>query len=259
MRAIKRTSLIVANWKMHKTIEESLQFANELIPLVEYSVPQVYLAAPFTALHEMAIRCKSTKLVVGAQNMNEHDEGAYTGEISGRMLKDAGAEFVILGHSERRRIYHESNELVNKKLKKALEIGLKPILCIGETAAERKNGETIKVLTSQLRRSLADLLSEELGNVTLAYEPIWAIGTNQTAMPEVAQEVHLFCRRFLAHEYGAHASQAVRILYGGSAKPENAGKLMEQKDIDGLLVGSGSLSVDSFEKIVNYSNQHLTI
>jgi triosephosphate isomerase len=259
MRSIKRTSLIVANWKMYKTIEEAIRFVTELIPLVEASVPAVYLAVPFTVLHEIAIRCKSTKIAIGAQNMNEHEEGAFTGEISGRMLKEAGAKFVIIGHSERRQLYHESNELVNKKLKKALEIGLKPILCVGETAAEREKGDTIKVLTTQLRHSLADLTSEALDNLTLAYEPIWAIGTNQTAMPETAQEIHHFCRRFLDHEWGTHAGQTTRILYGGSVKPENAGKLMEQKDIDGLLVGNASLSVESFEKIVNYSNQHLTI
>ncbi len=259
MRSIKRTALIVANWKMYKTINEALRFISELAPLVEFAMPEVYLAIPFTALHEIAIHSKFTKIVIGAQNMHEHDEGAFTGEVSGIMIKEAGAKFVIIGHSERRRMYHESDELVNKKLKKAIGIGLKPILCIGETAAQRENGETLKVLTTQLHRGLADLSSEELEYLILAYEPIWAIGTQQTAMPEVAQEVHCFCRGFLDHEYGTHYSQSTRILYGGSVKPENACKLMEQKDIDGLLVGSASLSVDSFEKIVNYSNQHLTL
>jgi triosephosphate isomerase len=253
MHLTQRRPLIVANWKMHKTLAEATHFISELALRVANSTVEIYIASPYTALHVVANGCLSTKLIVGAQNMNENDQGAFTGEISGRMLLDAGAKFVILGHSERRSLYGESNELVNKKLKKALEINLKPILCIGETAEERERGDTVKILTNQLRYSLLDLSPEEVFNLTLAYEPVWAIGTQQTATPDVAQEVHAFCREYFMQEYGADIGHKIRILYGGSVKPDNAAKLMEEKDIDGLLVGSASLSADSFEKIVNYS------
>ena len=253
MNLQKRNTLIVANWKMHKTVNEASQFVLELAPHVKSSLPEICLAVPFTALHAVAVLCQGTKIKVGAQNMNEHEEGAYTGEISAEMILEARAQFVILGHSERRKLFHENDETVNKKLKKALEKGLKPILCFGETAAEREKGDTEKALGSQLGSSLADLSAEQIDHLTLAYEPIWAIGTNHTAMPEVAQEVHSFCRNFLARKYGPSCSEKVRILYGGSVKPQNAAKLMEQKDIDGLLVGTASLSVESFEKIVNFN------
>lgn len=258
MNHAKRPVVIVGNWKMHKTIAQAVNFVAELKPIVETSSAHVNLAVPFTCLHAVAEECKGSRIVPGAQNMYDCDEGPYTGEISGTMLQEAGAQFVILGHSERRRIFHESNEFVNKKIKKALDIGLTPIVCIGESEAEREQGSTIKVLTNQLRRSLTDLDAGQIGGIMLAYEPVWAIGTDQVATPTIAQEIHLFCRRFIANQYGAKAADKILILYGGSVKPDNAAALIEQKDVDGFLVGGASLTASSFGKIVHASeSEHL--
>jgi triosephosphate isomerase (TIM) len=253
MNRFKRPVVIAGNWKMYKTNEEAVEFVEDLIPLIEAASSTVYLAVPYTAISLVASQCLGTKIILGAQNMNDHREGAFTGEISGSMLKQAGAQFVILGHSERRQLFHETNEFVNRKVKMALEIGLKPIVCIGETSAEREDGHTIKVLTSQLKHSLAGLNEEQMAQVMLAYEPIWAIGTQQAAMPSVAEEIHFFCRRYLANQYGTGTAEKVLILYGGSVKPDNAGLLLEQNNVDGFLIGTASLSVDSFGEIVNLS------
>ncbi len=249
-----RRPLIVANWKMHKTLAEAAQFIANLAPRVADSQADIFIAAPYTLLHAVAQSCRATQITPGAQNMNEHDEGPFTGEISGRMLVDAGAKFVLLGHSERRTRYHESNELIQKKIRKALEMQLKPILCIGETAEERQEGKTYPILTDQLRKGFEHLPPNAADHLMLAYEPVWAIGTSLTASPEAAQEVHAFCREFLAQQFGEKACQKMRILYGGSVKADNAAQLMEKQDIDGLLVGNASLSVEAFEQIVNNSN-----
>jgi triosephosphate isomerase (TIM) len=254
MNDVKKALTVIANWKMHRTISEAKKYVTDLAPLIQGSLSQVYLAAPFTMLSEIAPLCRASNIVLGAQNMNDHDEGAFTGEISGKMLKDAGADFVILGHSERRTLFHESNDFVNRKVKKAIDVGLVPVVCIGETAAERDSGNTANVLSYQLRYSLAGVNSEQIGRIMIAYEPLWAIGTQQAAMPAVAQEMHLFCRRYIEDQYGKYAAEKVSILYGGSVKPDNAKVLSEQKDVDGLLVGGASLSVESFEKIVNFPN-----
>lgn len=249
-----RPAIVAGNWKMYKTIEESVAYIESLAPLVKESLTQIYLAVPFTALKSTAEKAKDTNIVVGAQNMNDATEGAFTGEIAGRMLKDAGAEFVILGHSERRHIFHETDEFVNKKVKRALKDGLKIILCIGETQTERQNGQTQNVLERQLNQSLAEITKEELDHIILAYEPVWAIGTNLTATPEVAQEAHHFCREQVSKVWGEEAAEKIIIQYGGSVKAENAKVLMDQSDIDGLLVGGASLSPETFSKIVNFQN-----
>jgi triosephosphate isomerase (TIM) len=251
MDSTKRPLVFAANWKMNKTIGEAIDYVYALRPLVKTSPNQILLGVPFTVLRVMADYCQGSNLIPGAQNMYEKDEGAFTGEISGKMLLDAGAKFVILGHSERRGIFHESNEFVNQKLKKAVEIGLKPIVCIGETGEEREQGHTTKVLTHQLKRSLEGLDPTQIGDIMLAYEPLWAIGTNNTATPAVSQDVHLFCRRWISKEFGEKAADKIVILYGGSVRPDNAAAILEQKDIDGVLVGTASLSAESFGKIVN--------
>lgn len=260
MSDAKRPVVIVANWKMYKTIAEAKEYVAALEPLIQGNPAYICLAPPFTALSTVAGLCIDNGIIIGGQNMYDADEGAFTGEISGNMLKDAGAKFVILGHSERRRIFHETNDFINKKLKKALALGLQPILCIGETLAEREHGSTIKVLTSQLRRSLADLTPEQVGEVILAYEPIWAIGSNETATPQVAEQIHAFCRKYLGNHFGIKIAEKMPILYGGSVKPENTAALMEQKNIDGLLVGSASLSPETFGKIIqNAELKHLNL
>lgn len=255
MSRFKRPVVIVGNWKMYKTNQEAMEFVEELVPFIEAASSTVYLAVPYTALCLVAAQCVETKIIPGAQNMNDHKEGAFTGEISGEMLKEAGARFVILGHSERRQLFHETDAFVNSKVKMALKIGLKPILCIGETAEERERGHTVKVLTSQLKHSLEGLDEGQMDQVMLAYEPIWAIGTHQAAMPSVAEEIHFSCRQYLAKEYGSETAEKVLILYGGSVKPDNANLLLKQGNIDGFLIGSASLSVDSFGKIVNLSKE----
>jgi triosephosphate isomerase len=246
-----RPTVITGNWKMYKTIDEAVRFVKELAPLVQESTAQVYLAVPFTAIHATAEVAKSTKIVIGAQNMNDASEGAFTGEIAARMLKEAGAKFVILGHSERRKIFHETNSFINKKVKRALIEGLQPILCVGETKEEREQNKTAEVLESQISQSLADLSAEQLASLILAYEPVWAIGTDLAATPEMAQKEHEFCRSIVAKNWGSDFAEHLVIQYGGSVKPDNAKALLEQPDIDGLLVGGASLSVDSFSKIVN--------
>lgn len=249
-----RVPVIAGNWKMYKTIGDSVDFIKKLIPLVETSQPKVYLAVPFTALKAAADAAKGSKVVIGAQNMNDATEGAFTGEIAGKMLVDAGAQFVILGHSERRQLFKETNEIINKKIKRALSVKLQPILCVGETLQERENGKMEEVLQEQLSKSLDGILSAQLTTMIIAYEPVWAIGTGKTSTPEDAQAMHHFCREFIAKTWGKETADQIIIQYGGSVKPENVKSLMEQPDIDGVLVGGASLSLESFVKIVNYSS-----
>lgn len=246
-----RPLVITGNWKMYKTIQEATEFIKKLAPLVENSSAQVLLAVPFTAIKAAAEIAKGTKIAIGAQNMNDATEGAFTGEIAGRMLKDAGADFVIIGHSERRKLFHETDEIINKKVKRAHKDGLKTIVCIGETEKERGEGRTEEVLKTQLSRSLAEISAEEMKNIIIAYEPVWAIGTNQTATPEIAESAHRYCRNLLLEIWGEEVAERTVIQYGGSVKPDNAPSLLEQPDIDGLLVGGASLSPEIFVQIVN--------
>lgn len=250
-----RQKIIAGNWKMYKTIAEAVDFVKNLIPLIKESPVSVYLAVPFTVIKPAADQAKGSSIFIGAQNMNDASEGAFTGEIAARMLKDAGAQFVILGHSERRHLFHESSELVNKKVRKALSEGLQPIVCIGETASERADGATEKVLQEQLLQSLAGVSALEMKHVILAYEPVWAIGTGQAATPEDAEAMHRFCRKCIADVWGEDVSQQIVIQYGGSVKPANAKAFMDKEDVDGLLVGGASLTLDTFSNIIHYHSQ----
>lgn len=251
MQTKHRPVVIAGNWKMYKTGEQAKKFISELTPLIKNSSALIYLAVPFTAIKSAVEQAKNSAITIGAQNMHDATEGAFTGEISASMLVEAGAKFVILGHSERRKIFNESDDFINKKMVRALKEKLQPILCIGETLAEREQDKTEQVLESQLAGCLKDIDKKDLKNLIIAYEPVWAIGTNQTATPEMAQEAHLLCRKWLSEKYGEEFAQSIVIQYGGSVKPENAGTLLKMPDIDGLLVGGASLTVESFSKIIN--------
>lgn len=246
-----RPAVIVGNWKMYKTIEESIAYVKGLLPLIQNASSRAYLAVPFTDIKPVVDLCKNTPLVIGGQNMHDANEGAFTGEIAGKMLKEAGARFVILGHSERRRFFGETNDFINKKVRRALEDELVPLLCIGETALERDRGLTENVLSTQLGFCLAGVSPEQMSKIFIAYEPVWAIGTCQVATPEKVQDAHSFCRKIIIKEFGELAGENAMILYGGSVNPENAPSLLEQPDVDGVLVGTASLSFESFSKIVN--------
>ncbi len=242
--------LIVGNWKMYKTIEESLDYIKELISLISQTVNPVYLAVPFTAISAVASVCEGTPIKIGAQNMHDASQGAFTGEIAGRMLKEAGASFVILGHSERRLYFGETNSFINRKIHAALAHDLQPLLCIGETDQQREQGLTESVLSAQLKECLAEINQEEMKKVILAYEPVWAIGTNQVASVELIKEVHDFCHHFLVQQFGTNAAH-LPLLYGGSVKPENAADLLKEPSIAGFLIGSVSLEPILFSQIVN--------
>ncbi len=244
-----RTPVIAANWKMNKNIDEAQAFLDEFIPLVwnERDV-EIIIAPPFTALYTVANLLKITNIRLSAQNLFFEEKGAYTGEISPVMLTDIGCSHVIIGHSERRIYFGETNESVNKKIRAALKNGLKVIFCIGESLAEREAKETFNVLKRQIEEGLKEIAPE---NLVVAYEPVWAIGTGKTATPDQAQEAHEVIRKTLSHLYGETA-QEIRILYGGSVTPENIDVLMACPDVDGALVGGASLKADSFAKIVKY-------
>lgn len=260
MVSANRRIIIAGNWKMYKTIPESIRYLRTLLPALIDSPLQPYLAVPFTAIHSAAELCKDTPVVVGAQNMHDAEAGAFTGEIAARMIQDAGARFVILGHSERRRHFHETNAFINKKVKRALDSGLQPILCVGETAKEHEDGQAAAVITKQIREGLEGVTAEQASVLILAYEPVWAIGTSLTASPEIAQKVHSLCRSVLAELFGKEQAEKISIIYGGSVTPATAAGLLEQPDVDGLLVGSASLDADNFLKIIqNPSTKHLNI
>jgi len=246
-----RIPIIAANWKMHKTIGEAEAFAAEF-PLDEAFQDQieVVICPPFTALSVVGQALRRTGIKLGAQNMYPAGKGAYTGEVSPLMLQDLGCEYVILGHSERRQILGETDAFINEKVKAALEYNLKPILCIGETLEQRRQGLTEAVCRDQLQGSLAGLEAAALERIVVAYEPIWAIGTGVNASSEEAEATIAAIRETLAGQFGRESADKVRIQYGGSVKPENIQQFMAQENIDGALVGGASLEVDSFYKIV---------
>lgn len=244
-----RDPLIIGNWKMYKTADEAERFIHELAPLIGTAKAEVGLAVPFTAMHRATEAAKKTNILIGAQNMSDYREGAYTGEISSLMLIEAGAEFSLVGHSERRHIYGESNEFINKKLLRALADDIRPILCVGETQHERDNSETPFVLKEQIFKGLREVPKEDAEKVVIAYEPVWAIGTGKAATHQMAQDAHELCKEFLFEFFGKND---VPVLYGGSVKPENIQGFMEQGDVDGALVGGASLEPQSFAKIVNF-------
>ncbi len=248
-----RRPVIAGNWKMYKTRAEARAYFSALIPLVKDSVHcDIIVAPPFTALAASSEAVKGTAITIAAQDMHGEPEGAYTGEISAPMLLDAGCRAVIIGHSERRQFFGETDESVNKKIKTALAADLTPILCVGELLAEREGGKTEEVLGRQFRGGLAALTGAEFSRIILAYEPVWAIGTGRTATPETAAEAHRFLRQQAAAEFTPERAAGLRILYGGSVKPDNIKGLMAQVEIDGALVGGASLKADAFASIVNF-------
>lgn len=248
-----RKPLMAGNWKMNKTIPEAVAMVKELKgKIADVKDVDVLICPTFTAISALATEAKGTNINIGAQDIFWEAKGAFTGEIAPNMLVDAGCTYVIIGHSERRQYFGETNETVNKKVKAALANNLIPVVCVGETLQEREADITFKVIESQVREGLKDLSKEEAAKIVIAYEPVWAIGTGKTATPDQAQEVHSFIRKVYAEMYGT-AAQEVRILYGGSVKPENVSELMKKEDIDGGLVGGASLKADSFEALVKFS------
>lgn len=248
----KRKPLMAGNWKMYKTVPEAVELVTGLRKnLSDVKSTEVLVCVPFTDISAVAQALKGSDIAYGAQNLHWEAKGAFTGEISAPMLKDAGCKYVIVGHSERRQYFGETDETVNKKMKAAFAAGITPIVCVGETLAEREKGVTMQVIEKQVKGGLAGLTPEQANTVVIAYEPVWAIGTGKTATPQQAEEVHAGIRKLYAGMYGA-AAEAVRILYGGSVKPDNVSELMKQPDIDGGLVGGASLEIDSFTKLAKF-------
>ncbi|MDR2392363.1 MAG: triose-phosphate isomerase [Planctomycetota bacterium] len=248
-----RKPFICGNWKMYKTVAEAVAFINEAKGLVAGTGDvEVGIGAPATALKSLADAAKGTNIRIGGENCHWEKEGAFTGEISPGMLVEAGCSFVIIGHSERRQYFGETNETASKKIKAALASGLDVILCCGETLAEREAGKTAAVVDDHVRNGLAGLDVRQLQKIVIAYEPVWAIGTGKTATPAQAQEAHAGIRKLLADLFGKNAADSIRIQYGGSVKPENVKEIMAQPDVDGALVGGASLKPDSFAKLVHY-------
>ena len=251
-----RKLIIAGNWKMNKTASEGAALAQglylELAGTKQLEI-DIVVCPPFTALGEVSKVLVDPKIRLGAQNMSEHNYGAYTGEIAAGMLREFGVRYVILGHSERRQFFHETDESVSKKALAAHAAAIKPIICVGETLAEREGGQTEAVVGKQIRGSLAGLTKDQMSESILAYEPVWAIGTGKTASAEQAQQVHAFIRRLLVELFDDAVARRVRIQYGGSVKPANAKELMSLPDVDGALVGGASLEVRSFSDIVKNS------
>jgi triosephosphate isomerase len=245
-----RTLLIAGNWKMYKTAAQAVELVKALVAGLR-TENEVLVAPPFTALAAVAPVLRGSALALGAQNMHWETEGAFTGEVSPVMLRDAGCSHVILGHSERRQLFGETDEGVERKARAAWAHGLTPIACVGETLAERESSRTMEVVERQLERALRGLTPAQVAAGVVAYEPVWAIGTGRNATPDQAQEVHAFLRRLVMRSHGDGAAAALRILYGGSVKPDNAGALMAQPDVDGALVGGASLDAASFLKIAH--------
>jgi triosephosphate isomerase (TIM) len=246
-----RTPLIAGNWKMFKTLAEATTLVEELAPLVSsVNNVEIVVAPVFTAISAVAKVAENTAIKVAAQDCFWEEEGAFTGEISPKLLKDAGCSYVIIGHSERRQYFGETDETVNRKSKAALKVGLVVLMCVGETLDERESNATFKVIETQIKGGLSGIPTVDLMNIVIAYEPVWAIGTGKTASDEQAQEVHAFIRSLIEQMYSSNEAQAIRILYGGSVKPENVKGLMSQADIDGALVGGASLKAELFAGIV---------
>ena len=246
-----RKNIIAGNWKMNKTNTEAVEMLTELKELVKgIDNVGIIIGAPFTALSDAVKVVKGSNIAIAAENVYPKDSGAYTGEVSPAMLKSIGVEYVILGHSERREYFKESDEFINEKVKAVLAAGMLPILCIGEKLEEREADKTAEVTETQIRGGLKDITAEEAKKVIVAYEPVWAIGTGKTATPEMAQETHRQVRDVLVSMFGNETAEEMIIQYGGSMKPENAVELLAQKDIDGGLIGGASLKASSFAEIV---------
>lgn len=247
-----RKKVIAGNWKMNMLPDETIKMIEELAPLVEGAQSEVILCVPFTDLFYALLTAQNTNIKIGAQNMHWEENGAYTGEVSAKMLKSIGVEYVILGHSERRQYFNETDETVNKKLKKAFEVGLNPIVCVGETLEEREAGKANEIVTNQIKKSFEGITNVQATKTIIAYEPIWAIGTGKTATAEDANNMICNIRQEMSNLYGQMTAQRVIIQYGGSVKASNCKELFSTSDIDGALVGGASLNADEFAKIVNY-------
>jgi triosephosphate isomerase len=249
-----RKPLIAGNWKMYKTINEAIELVNNLKrELIDLEEADIAVCPAYTALSEVADLLIGSNIKLGAQDVYWQEEGAFTGEVSSLMLKDVGCDYVIIGHSERRKYFFETDETVNKKIKAVQTKGLTPIFCVGETLEEREAQKTIDVVEQQLKGGLKGLSGDDVLKLVIAYEPVWAIGTGRTATPQQAQEVHEFIRKMLKQNTSSEVADEVRILYGGSVKPSNIKELMQQTDIDGALVGGASLESAAFTEIVKNS------
>ena len=248
-----RKKVIAGNWKMNMIPDAAIRFIDELTPLVKDAESEVILCVPYTDLFYALLTAQNTNIKIGAQNMHWEESGAYTGEVSGQMLKAIGVEYVIIGHSERRQYFAETDETVNKKLKAAFKYGLKPIVCVGETLEEREAGKAEEIITSQTEKALEGLTDEQVADTIIAYEPIWAIGTGKTATSEDANNAIKSIRNKISNMYGQMVAKRVIIQYGGSVKASNAKELFTMSDIDGGLVGGASLKSEEFAKIVNYN------
>jgi triosephosphate isomerase len=246
-----RTKVIAGNWKMNKDVFETADLINGIKKSLVTSKVEAIVCPPYTSLIVAQQLLKGSAVRLGAQDVSVRDDGAYTGEISVKMLKAVGCDYVIVGHSERRQYFHESNELINEKAKKVLAGGMKVIICVGETLEEREKGITDKVIMAQVKGVLAGLSQSDLEKVIIAYEPVWAIGTGKNATPQQAQEVHQLIRKLVAQLYSWNAAERIIIQYGGSVKPENAKELLSQADIDGALVGGACLKAESFAGIIS--------
>jgi triosephosphate isomerase len=251
-----RIPFIAGNWKMYKTVTEAVVFVKELRSLVkDITDVEIIVAPPFTAVHAAAEAARNTNVGVAAQDLYWERDGAFTGEVSARMIKEAGAEYVIIGHSERRRLFGETDAIVNRKVAAAIAAGLTPIACIGETLDERERDETLAVLDRQLKDGLEGLTAEQLAEIVVAYEPVWAIGTGRNATASQAGEAHAHIRKRLRQWFGADAAERCHVIYGGSVKPDNIRELIAEPDVDGALVGGASLDVASFNEIVTRSRK----
>ena len=248
-----RRKVIAGNWKMNMLPNEAIDFIQGLSEKVKGTEHEVVLCVPYTDIFYSVLNAQDTNIKIGAQNMHWEEKGAYTGEVSAEMLKSVGVEYVIIGHSERRQYFAETDETVNKKLKKALSVGLKPIVCVGETLEQREQGITMQIITNQTEKALEGLEPVDVEKTIIAYEPIWAIGTGKTATKEDANEAVKQIREKIVEKYGQNIANGVIIQYGGSVKASNAKELFEMSDIDGGLVGGASLKVEEFSNIVNYN------
>ena len=248
-----RRKVIAGNWKMNMLPDETIKFIDEIAPLVKDTENEVILCVPYTDLFYALLTAQNTNIKIGAQNMHWEEKGAFTGEVSGKMLKAIGVKYVIIGHSERRQYFAETDESVNKKIKAAFENNLNPIVCVGETLEQREEGKTEVIITNQTRLALEGLTNEQVKNTIIAYEPIWAIGTGKTATSEDANNSIKAIRKEIEKNYGKEVAEEVIIQYGGSVKSQNAKELFTTSDIDGGLVGGASLKVEEFSKIVNYN------
>ena len=247
----KRTPFIAGNWKMFKTVHESVVYAKELrLKVKDLDEVEIVIAPVFTAVHAVAEACRNSNIGVAAQNISWEREGPYTGEVSAPMVREAGADYVIVGHSERRTLFGDTNQSVNRKLVAALASGLTPIVCIGETLAERDANDTLAVLDAQIKIGFDAVTAEQMASLVIAYEPVWAIGTGRNATPAQAAEAHAHVRLRLRQWFGGQAAEQCRIIYGGSVKPDNIRALVAAEDVDGALVGGASLDVDTFVNIL---------